>query len=251
MTEPSWDDRDLTAVLRDVGRRLDAPDGVDVDAVLRRIEAEESLARTRFPRGWRAVLAAAVLLMIAGTAIAGGLNVAGVEIVFAPDAPRTPVGTDLRLGTPTTLDEAGDSLDFAALVPAADLPEPDVYVARDVRGGRLSLVYPATDDLPETTDGVGLLLMEFEGELAREFLSKTLGDENRAVETDVNGTPALWIEGEHVLLYRVGGGTTEERSRVAGNVLLWRDGDVTLRLESALDLEQARRIAQSVDQSID
>jgi len=43
-----------------------------------------------------------------------------------------------------------------------------------------------------------------------------------------------------------GGRPIPETVRLAGNVLVWQQGDVLIRSESALPLDRALRIAQSV-----
>ena len=59
---------------------------------------------------------------------------------------------------------------------------------------------------------------------------------------------ALWIEGEpHLFFYRDRDGQVRDESvRLAGNVLLWERGELTLRLEGAIARDEAIRIAASV-----
>jgi hypothetical protein len=63
-------------------------------------------------------------------------------------------------------------------------------------------------------------------------------------ETEVNGLMAIWAEGPHMLLNR--SRQLEFRRLVQGNVLIWTEGEVTYRLESGLELDEARRIAESL-----
>lgn len=261
-------DRDLGAALATVGRDLAFPEVPDLGTVvLSRLEAEPSrpAAARLVPlpfRGWlrsparRAALALAAVLLLASGAVAGGLLVRGVRILIQPDAttpPPSPIvsgplGRTLFLGEETTLEEARGQLGFEPLLPAAPgLPEPVVYVDDDPLGGRISLVYPAGPLLPETEEtGVGMLLMEFRGRIEQPFLEKLVrGDQVREVE--VGGEPGYWVEGEHTLIYLDEGGVAfDERSRVAGNTLLWQRGNMTLRLESALSMAEAIRIAESM-----
>lgn len=75
----------------------------------------------------------------------------------------------------------------------------------------------------------------------------TLGDkvQPRVVEeTNVGGSPAAWTEGPYLLVLR--GGTVDDARLVTGRVLVWAEGEVTYRLESDLDLEEAVRIAESL-----
>jgi hypothetical protein len=64
----------------------------------------------------------------------------------------------------------------------------------------------------------------------------------------VDGAPGYWISGRphFVLVVDSQGNIVEDDVRLAGNVLLWERGDVTLRLEAAVTKEEAVRIAESV-----
>jgi hypothetical protein len=264
-------DRDLGAALVVVGRDLAFPEVPDLaGAVMRRLREEpareplmERAARVlglapviRRPAR-KLALALAAVLILAGGAVAGGLLVRGVRILVEPEGTTPPpspratgaLGRTLFLGEKTTLEGARGQVDFRVATPnAAGLPEPVVYVDDDPPGGRVSLVYPASPSLPETEEtGVGMLVMEFRGRLDRPFLEKVVHEAERLVEVEVGGAPGYWIEGEHNLLYLdEQGEPVEERSRLAGNTLLWQRGDVTFRLESALPMEEAIRIAESM-----
>jgi hypothetical protein len=63
-------------------------------------------------------------------------------------------------------------------------------------------------------------------------------------EVQVDGEPALWLVGAHRLLLR--SGEMEFRTLVTGNVLLWKVGEVTYRLETDRTLEEAILIAESL-----
>jgi hypothetical protein len=258
-------DRDLGAALVTVGRNLAFPEVPDLArAVVRRLEEPDHAPERRlialpglFRRpGRRVALALAAVLLLAGGAVAGGLLVRGVRILIAPETTTPPpsptlsgpLGRTLFLGEGVTLAQARQEVDFEVLVPTGvGLPEPVAYVDDDPPGGRVSLVYPAGPGLPETEEtGVGMLLMQFRGRLELPFLEKLVrADQIREVE--VGETRGYWIEGEHVLVYLDERGRSfDERSRVAGNTLLWQRGEVTFRLESALSMEEAIRIAESM-----
>jgi hypothetical protein len=258
-------DRDLGAALVAVGQDLAFPEVPDLSfIVVRRLEESEriperplvSLPRLFRRPGRRVALALAAVLILAGSAVAGGLLVRGVRILIAPDVttpPPTPtvsgpLGRTLFLGEESTLEDARRQVDFEVLVPtAAGLPEPVAYVDDDPPGGRVSLVYPAGPGLPEAEEaGVGMLLMQFRGRLELPFLEKLVrADQIREVE--VGEIRGYWVGGEHILLYLDERGRSfDERSRVAGNTLLWQRGEVTFRLESALSMEEAIRIAESM-----
>jgi hypothetical protein len=60
---------------------------------------------------------------------------------------------------------------------------------------------------------------------------------------EVAGQPAAWIEGPH--LFDLEQGRTDPSTRVATNVLIWSDGQITYRLEGDLSLAEALQIAES------
>jgi hypothetical protein len=64
------------------------------------------------------------------------------------------------------------------------------------------------------------------------------------IKTVVNGRPAVWTEGQYILV--TGSGDTVMRRLVEGNTLIWTAGQITYRLESGLDLAAAVRIAESL-----
>jgi hypothetical protein len=100
---------------------------------------------------------------------------------------------------------------------------------------------PALDDLPW-----GAVLIEFHGraDLAAKIVSAESG-QIRGVNVD--GGQGLWVTGEHSIVLAPADGGEPLTLRVTGNVLLWQHGDLTLRLETALDLATALRIARSAD----
>ena len=108
---------------------------------------------------------------------------------------------------------------------------------------------PASD-----STGVGALLTQFQGEANRNLIEKGLVDDEGDSETrlevvTVGNEPGFWISGTPHGFFFVCSGAgecREERYRLAGDVLLWEHGGLTLRLESALSLEDALAIAESV-----
>jgi hypothetical protein len=75
-------------------------------------------------------------------------------------------------------------------------------------------------------------------------------DRNTTLEkVTVNGHPGFWIQGApHFFFYRVAGtsGSVEQETlRLAGNTLIWTQGNLLLRLEAQVDKDTALRIAAS------
>jgi hypothetical protein len=61
----------------------------------------------------------------------------------------------------------------------------------------------------------------------------------------VNGQPARWVDAPYFLI--AGSGNAAITRLVAeGNTLVWTEGKMTYRLETALDLATAIRIAESL-----
>jgi hypothetical protein len=64
-------------------------------------------------------------------------------------------------------------------------------------------------------------------------------------ETEVNGQRAIWAVGPYPLWMQ--NGNIQVERLIDGHVLIWSDGDVTYRLETDLPLEEAIRIAESLE----
>ncbi len=117
--------------------------------------------------------------------------------------------------------------------------------ARSLLAGGLLL--PPLDETPplHAQNGVVSLLFRDRGEpvLLSELavggavvLKKIAGGATTVDPVDVGGAPGLWLSGaEHVLM------VPEAPPRLAGNVLLWQRGRLTLRLEGR-GLTQARAV---------
>jgi hypothetical protein len=269
-------DADLERALRELGRSVPFPPDRDLSgAVGERLRAEgpSRPAVVRMPVGLRpartlrraVVLAAALLVLAAGVAVAGRLGLPGVRIIFSKTpptiAPTTPPpthgsptpsapGSSLGLGDVVTLQEARDSVSFPVRVPSRPgLGAPDgVYRSFDVPGGRVSLVYTERPGFPESADGVALLVTEFEGRAERDLLVKVAGPGTKVQHVRVHGYPGLWISGAPHELYYIGpgGGVEQDTVRLSTDVLIWQEGGVILRLEGARSLAQALGVANSM-----
>ena len=240
-------DDGLERLLRDVGRRLDHPDPTGMDTEVRR-----RLERPRRRQRFGALVAAALTVVVLGGVAIAGLVIGGVEVERVPTPPSAPApGTpeDLGLGRRVSLDEARDVVDINVLVPS-ELGRPDaVYVGRKPAGGRVTLVYDPGSDLPrDPTTGAGMLVTLFRGRTDTAFIGKEVGPGTSVQQVAVEEAPGMWIEGApHQVLYRDAQGRVFEDSlRLAGNVLIWQVGDITLRLESRLSLDPSLDVARSM-----
>jgi hypothetical protein len=223
-----------------LGRALDLPPAPDVvPAVLPRLP-ERRTWRARPARRTLALALAAALLLAGGAmaipstrhAILRVLGLRGVSIERVLRLPPLPAGARLGLGERIPLDRARHAATFTALLPTRPAT---AYLARDVPGGRISLLIgPA-------------LIIEFRG-TATPFISKLIGPGTHAQRVRVNGDPGIYLAGApHEVIFRQSTGAIQtDRIRLAGNVLLWQQGPLTLRIEGTRTLNQALAIARSL-----
>lgn len=252
---------DLVRRLAEMGGRVGFPPTPDLaSGVRRRIAADRSTVGGWRWWSWRAGRVAAplgvavllVVVLVAGLLPVGGrvaerLGVRGIGIFFVNEVPTVvprPVGDRLRLGRRSSLAEAGGAVDFAVRVPTTGpLGGPDeVYLSGAAGEEMVSFVYRVDDDLPETpSPGVGALLTQFRGRIDEPLAYKGILPGGVVEAVEVGEGVGYWIEGEaHLFLYRDAGGEVRyEEYRLAGNVLLWEEGGLTFRLESAMGKGEA------------
>lgn len=212
------------------------------------------LPRRLYTLRYPALAALAILVSVfavspdARSAAASWFHLPGFEIL--PGGPvQGPLGRGAQLGTRVSLREAQRRVRFSIVVPALpDLRRPDeVYVGTPpLSANSASLVYRARPGFPRAaTTGAGLLITEFQ---RRSFDAKRLppGVVPRIVW--INHQPGMWLAGApHVLYYEDWKGRIiRDTGRLAGNVLVWRRGDVVLRVEGRLSLQRALAVADSM-----
>lgn len=208
------------------------------------------------------VLALAALLVLAAIAAAVTTWLPGIRIVFGDGPPPTaatspsgaigsplgPIGSTLGLGTNVTLDEAEGLAGIDLVLP----PDPAIGPpdAVFVNAGRVSLVWAPRPGLPEAgSDGIGLLISEFRGLVDDGYYRKVLNAPASVTEVTVEGARGFFISGPpHYFVYVDETGRQVDAShRVVGDTLIWSGGDVTYRLESGLDMDEAIRLAESLE----
>lgn len=264
---------EVAAALEDLAAHLVWPDEPDLGPAVR---ARLSPARqqSRPPRRWglpgkprwASALAAAVALVLLASAVlaaspsvrravADFLGLRGVEIELdggTPSPPPLPAGDTLQLGRSVILAEARLQAGFPLLVPAAAgaLGRPDaVYLDESVAGGAVSLVYRSRPGLPSSgPSGVGVLLTQFRASVEAAALRKVVPAGTQLEEVSVSGHRGYWFEGSpHLLFFTDAQGRfVEDRSRLAGNTLIWEQGDTTVRLEMALSRDEAVGLAEEL-----
>jgi len=125
-----------------------------------------------------------------------------------------------------------------------------VYVEARVGDRIVSLVYRARAGIPPAAEtGAALLITQFRAQVDEELIEKKLLGTGTSVDlVTIAGEDGFWLEGQpHVLYFQDPEGMRIEQSvRLAGNVLLWERGDLTLRIEGDISMEEAVRIAESM-----
>jgi hypothetical protein len=204
-----------------------------------------------------AAAAAALLVGLAATlvapasrhAVARWLGIGSVTVTYTDEVP-VGAGRTYDLGTPVSLAQAEARAAAAGWSLAAPTGAGDparAFVGRPA--GAVNLVWAPAAQRPEIADaGIGLLLTAMRGTTDAGGMSKqaTVGTTVQLVR--VGDDAAYWIEGEphEVVMTDRNGDVVHDSARLAGNTLIWTDGDVTYRLESALDRGQAIDLASTL-----
>jgi hypothetical protein len=136
------------------------------------------------------------------------------------------------LGERIPLRRARHAASFTALLPPNATA---VFLNHDNPGGRISLLVGAD------------LIVEVRA-TAAPFFIKLIGPGTRARRVRVNGGPGVYLFGtpHDVIFAQADGEVRSDPVRVAGNVLLWQQGPLTLRVEGTQTLEQALARAHSL-----
>ena len=272
-------DEDLSVELEGLGRALAWPPTPSLAAtVVSRLErAPVSRRIGGMPFGWLArrplrratVLALVALLVVAGIVTALGLGVPGIRILFGPTptpspsvvtsgapsaSPTTPsaggLGAALALGRRVGIAEAQAAADYPIVQPTLpSLPPPDeIWLEGNGADAVVSFVWRARGRPAAPGTDVGLLLTEFRGSIDRTLFEKMVGSGTTVEPLTVAGAAGYWLSGApHDVLVRLpSGDIRSDRVRLAGNVLMWTRGPLTLRLETASGKDDAVQIGTSV-----
>jgi hypothetical protein len=264
-------DRELESELRELGALIDYPPTPDLAGSAREALEEEANDQPRrtwmtFPAIRWAAVAAAFVLVVAVPSLSPGLRATigdwfvtqGVynagEPAFeagsperqteagAPRAGESKSGESLAprfSGEMITLREARSRMDGALLLPRTpSLGKPDEVYANGTFGkDGIVLVY--RDGLPPLGDTeFSLVLTETPGEMGPAYLSGKTTAGSDLERVNVDGGPGYWGSAGRI--------PSAMDPHLPGNVLLWEQGSVALRLEADVHREQAIRIAESV-----
>jgi hypothetical protein len=219
------------------------------------------------------VLAIVGLLALAIVAAAVGLGLPGLRITLGeppasvlPSPIATPRGSGTPTPSPTLPPIAGMRLNLGRQVALDEVeamtgapvrlptdqrlgPPDSVWVDR-AKGDQVAYVWKASDELPETLErGVGLVLMQFDGQNTEEFYEKSINTGTTLERVRVAGHDGYWISGDpHFFFYTTSNGAfVEDTRRWVGDALIWNDGTATYRIESALGRDVTIDIAESVE----
>jgi hypothetical protein len=241
----------LEARLADLAGAVAWPPAPDPRAAVR-----ARIARSRLRR--RLVLLAAAVLVLAlaaGSAAAVSVELRGAVLHWVPllpppppsGSPGQPAGARLDLGERyPSLEAAERAAGFHAVVPSA-LGQPDEVWYRSTPGV-ITLLYRPRRGLPAGSDpAVGALVMEARASVDRPSFGKLLDERTRVQAVTVNGGPGFWISGagHGVFFYGTPGGGTDT-FRLAGDVLIWNQAGLVVRIESSLGQAGALRVAGTV-----
>ncbi len=222
-------------------------------SVMTRISSDRAPHVIRLPlsRSKRILLiAAATVLLLAGAAVAAKIiiDLGAVVVEVTPGRPGLlPTPSIAPTGEPITLQQASVLLGRNVTLPA-DLGTPDRVWADEVftdagEVPRITMAWRARPGLPQIEGArYGAVLQIFEGDANQ--ASKELYEDTGVLRVEtVDGVEYYWTRGTHLLQLLTGEGVVYVR--VEGNVLLWREGSHTMRLETALPKAEVLRIVTS------
>jgi hypothetical protein len=198
---------------------------------------------------------AALLVSPARACVLDWIRIGSVRIFFfipTPTAPPPdPSGTPAPRITPTflqsvldlagetTLPDAQERAGFPIQLPdyPSDLGQPNAVFLQQFNGPAVILVWLDSDQPGK----VRMSLSESASELNifEKYSPKSVQD------TRVHDQPAVWVDGEYVLVMR-DGDYTMTRLVNQSHTLIWTNGDMTFRLETDVDLDTAIQIAESI-----
>lgn len=162
----------------------------------------------------------------------------GLPSVRPESGGARPLGQGLALGERITLREARSEHAEILLPETPETGKPDeVYLPGPSREQGVAFVYRARPGLPPLGGTeVGLILTERPGGIEAAYLAE---DASKLESVNVRGERGYWVpSGLSSAVARTGG--------VRGNVLLWEQEGMALRMETRLSREEAVRIAGSV-----
>src|SRR5215213_664091 len=138
-----------------------------------------------------------------------------------------------------TLEAAQQIADYPILLPSypPDLGQPDYVFVQEAEGAMTILVWMQ----PQQPDQVWMSLHFIPaGSWAIKKMEPSI-----LQETTVNDQSAIWAVGPYPLQFS--NGKMDFVRLINGHVLIWTEGEITYRLETDLSLEEALKIAESLE----
>ena len=143
-----------------------------------------------------------------------------------------------KLAGEMTLEEAQKTVNYPILLPSypPDIGQPDHIFVQEAEGKMTILVWI---DPQKPTQVLMSLHLIPAGSWAIDKFDPAL-----VQETSINGQRAIWAVGPYPL--RIRNGDLQYMRLIDGHVLIWTDEDITYRLETDLSLEEALKVAESL-----
>jgi hypothetical protein len=197
-------------------------------------------------------LAALAAILVLGLAAAIGIALGGLRIEFGGQPPGSALPPELveerGFGQRTDLATATRHIGALLLPSEPALGAPDhVYYSAETTA--VTLAWGTRPGLPaDSRSGLSIVVTELRADIMPGTFIKLLHDDSILESTSVGGAPAYWVSGGDHYLYYLGPNDEplELSLRLVGNALLWEQDDLTMRIEGAPTLEDARRIAESM-----
>jgi hypothetical protein len=215
--------------------------------------------RPAFAYGLVAVFAAFALVMAASPSARSavleflGLKSARIERREPTATPRAaaPLGSDLGLGTRTSLAKVRRTVGFPVGVPST-LGAPDVVYLDTLptAGDAVHLIYSErSTGIPTSSNtGAALLISQFPATV-EPLIEKAIGGAGRVARLTIDGDRAYFLEGAHGFAFSdaKGAGADYEEQRLAGNTLLVERGGILIRVEGEISQRDAIGLVRSLE----
>jgi hypothetical protein len=174
-------------------------------------------------------------------------SISEMEVVPTPYPTSTPVSpaSSMKLGGKTDLYRLSERAGFEVRIPTAydELVTPNMVFFQDLGGPAVVLAWY----VPGRDDDLRMVLYQLSSGAWQDEQIRSL--EKVVSETTVNGNPARWVEGPTAAYVDAGGGgeMLDKRAFIMdGRTLVWEENGITYRLEAAVPVEEAVRIAESL-----
>jgi len=170
---------------------------------------------------------------------AAGTGTGVPQSTLTPAPTPTFVRSVLNIGGELPFAQAQEQAGFPIRLPAypPDLDSPSHVFLQQMNGPVVVLVWV------EPNDPTKVRLSISEAPSSQRIFEKY--DPKSVQETRVGSFPAVWLDGEYVLVMR-NGNFTMTRLITQGHTLIWSTGQMTFRMETDVDLAEAIRIAESI-----